>query len=100
MSGIDVGMLDSIINRVDSEYQPLSKDSKKLINALDEFYNFNSSGTMEYLSSNFAEVKEEIYNMLQVVSSYLETLRNVKKSYVKQDTIFSEQLEHIVSMYR
>lgn len=100
MVGINVEMLSNIINNLESQIENSNRYLNKMVEVtkdLDRCYYTRSRSDIKFLFSGLGNNEQIIRNIKTMLQSYPKILRSVKTSYVKQDQIFSEEINHIIS---
>lgn len=97
MIGINTESLNSIINRTIEAKDSYINDSKRLSNIIDSLESCYNGNYINYLFDDTIEKCDELKNIEKVLSNYIEVLDDVKKSYIKQNDIFKDQMSHVSS---
>ena len=97
MIGINIDTLNSIINRVIDGNDNYINNSKSLLDIIDSLESCYDGNTLDYLFDGLNEKKGELKNIDKIIHNYIDVLNDVKISYIKQNQIFKEQINHINS---
>ena len=97
MIGINVDMFNSIINRAIDSEDSYKSNSKGLSNAIDTLEYCYDGNFIGYLFNEPIDKKNELKNIDKVIQNDIEILNDVKNSYIKQNQIFKNQIDHINS---
>ena len=98
MVGINIDTLDSIISRTSESIDNYNGNSKDLSNVVDGLEYCYGGNCINFLFRGSMESLNQLGNIEKVLSNYIEVLSDVRKSYVKQNEIFSDQLSRVSSI--
>ena len=97
MIGINVDMLNSIINRTSGSNENFNVDSRNLSNIMANLEDCYNGSVLNFLFSKPSDAIRQLDKIKEVLSNRVDILSDVKKSYIKQNDIFSQQLNHMSS---
>lgn len=97
MIGVNTDSLNSIIDRTSDGRDSFINNSKKLSNVIDSLESCYNGNYINYLFNNMIERTNDLEKIEKILSNYIEILNEVKKSYIKQNEIFKDQLNHVSS---
>ena len=97
MIGINIETLNSIMSRTSDSNDNYSYNSKDLSNTIDDLKSCYRGSALNFLFNGAFDSISQLDKIKKVLASYIDILEDVKKSYVKQDEIFKQQLNHISS---
>ena len=93
MVGVNIDKLDNIISKLEDLADSSSSDFRNINNSLSDLSGCYSGQSLNYI---FNFPAKEI-NGRDVILNYIKTLEAVKQSYIRQDEIFRDQIEHVNS---
>lgn len=97
MVGINIDTLNSIITRTIDNNDSYVSNSKSLSNIIDSLESCYAGNAIGYLFNDLIEGKRELKNIDKVIHNDIDILNGVKESYIKQNQIFKDQINHISS---
>ena len=97
MIGISIETFDSILTRASDSKDSYNGNSKNLSNTMYDLENCYNGSILNFLFDRPISSLNHLSKIKEVLANNIDILENVKKSYVKQDEIFNQQLNHISS---
>ena len=92
MTGVNIGTLDNIISKLEDVNSTSNKNLDGTISGLKRCYNPGSD--LDYIFKDSSD-ENTFSGIKEMLSSYALILESVKKSYIKQEQIFSDNIKNI-----
>lgn len=95
MTGVNIGTLDNIISKLEDVNSTSNKNLDGIISTISGLKRcYNPGSDLDYIFKDSSD-ENTFSGIKEMLSSYALILESVKKSYIKQEQIFSDNIKNI-----